>query len=70
VVEHLTHNPKIDGSNPTTGTRRENMVSKSRNYKVVKKSTHDPNNKGLNPTTGTKRENMVSKAANIKWSNN
>ncbi len=28
VVEHLTHNPMIDGSNPATGTGREMMASK------------------------------------------
>jgi hypothetical protein len=28
VVEHSTHNPKFDGSNPATGTKREKMPKK------------------------------------------
>jgi hypothetical protein len=25
VVEHSTHNPKVEGTNPATGTRREKI---------------------------------------------
>jgi len=28
VVEHATHNPMIEGSNPATGTSREKMTEK------------------------------------------
>ncbi len=28
VVEHSTHNPKIEGSNPAAGTAREKIVKK------------------------------------------
>ncbi len=28
MVKHLTYNPKIEGFNPTTGTRREKMAQK------------------------------------------
>ncbi len=28
VADHSTHNPKIEGSNPTTGTGKEKMTKK------------------------------------------
>jgi hypothetical protein len=44
VVEHLTHNPKIRGLNPTTGTKRGGKCLEE----MIK---YSPN--GLNPANGT-----------------
>jgi hypothetical protein len=52
----LTYNPKMKGLKPMTGTKKEDMLSKSRKYSVVKCSAHNPKNKGSNLTTGTRRD--------------
>ncbi len=54
VVEKLTHNPRVKGSNPATGTRRWKKVTKSLppwlhpSSTVVEHLTHNPKIEGFN----------------------
>jgi hypothetical protein len=58
VVEHLTHNSQVDGSNPATSMVRWRMAkiltyiaTAISSSTVVKHLTHNPQIDGSNPTT-------------------
>ncbi len=54
MVENLTHNPKIEGSNPATSTSKR-ILQKVETYwflfgsTVVENLTHNPKIEGSNP---------------------
>jgi hypothetical protein len=66
LVEQLTHNPKIEGSNPNTETRRGEMLKKSfilgDQQQLIEQLTHNNKIVGSNPVTGTKREKITTSA--------
>jgi hypothetical protein len=73
VVEHLTHIPKIRGSNQTFGTWKEKMAIIVIESKwlcpagtMVKQLTHNPKSDSSNTTTGTVRENMARNVIELK----
>jgi hypothetical protein len=74
VVEHLTHNPKVNGSNPSTGTGKQKKAKNVIELKwlgpistMVKYLTHNPKSNGSKPTTGTRREKLPRNFIQLKW---
>jgi hypothetical protein len=73
-VEHMTHNLKIEGSNPVTMHRESENHKKQSNFfdsdecnqpgamtsgsSIVVDLTHNPKIEGSNPATGTGGENI------------
>jgi hypothetical protein len=58
VVEDIIPNPKIEGSNPASGTKIGKMITSSVNA-VAEHSTPSHNIKGSNPAPGIEREKMM-----------
>ncbi len=70
MVEHLTLTPKVDSSNPATGTGREKsaIIELLCFYStVVEHLTHILKIEGSNPITGTGREKMNGCTLAAEW---
>ncbi len=64
MVEHMTHNPKIKGSNHTTGTDNGKMAKRfSASCRCPGNTVVEYNTKieGSNPSSGTERVKMSKK---------
>jgi hypothetical protein len=62
MMEHLTLNLKIKGSNAATSIGREELVLDfTHNNTVVDYQTHNLKIKGLNPATGLVKEKVANK---------
>jgi hypothetical protein len=74
MVKHLTRNPKVNGSNPTSGTGKEKMARNVIEWKwscpactMAEHFTHNPTVGGSKPTAGTGKEKMAKHVFELKW---
>jgi hypothetical protein len=59
MVKHLTHNLKIESSNPATGIGRKKMFLLELTCKSVKHLTHNPKIECSNPAASMGRDNCL-----------
>ncbi len=65
VVEHSTHEPKFEGSNPATAGLKREKIEKLTDLKsgstLVEHLTHEPNFEGSNPATTSSGSDTIVK---------